>query len=303
MTVLTVAYNVISPIVIIVVLSALVAHYLKPDPRTVSSLIIYLFSPMLVLNSMTNTELEPGVLLGIVGLVVLLAVVMSVIGFGAARLLGLDRRTESAFVMTIILMNAGNFGIPLNEFAFGAPGFDGAMVYYIGTALVGNTYGVYLASRGTASVRDSIVNVFKIPMLYCLVIGLALNFTGTSLPLPLERASHLMGSAAIPAMLALLGMQLARASFKGRMVPVLAAAGLRLLISPVVALGLVLLLGLSGFARDVSIIESAMPTAVISSALAIQFDADGDLVAAVILFSTVASVVSLSVLLALLGVG
>lgn len=303
MTVLSVAYNVISPIAIIVALSALASHYLKPEPRTLSTLIIYLFSPMLVLNSMASTEIQPGDLVNIMGISVLLVVVMSVIGFGVARLLKLDKRTESAFVMVIVLVNAANYGIPVNEFAYGIPGADRAMVYYIGTALVGNTYGVFLASRGSASMRESIMNVFKIPMVYCLVAGLALNFSGTALPVPLERASYLLGSAAVPGMLALLGMQLARATFKGRMGPVLAAAGLRLLVGPVVALGLTLLLGMSGLSRDVSIIESAMPTAVISSALAIQFDADGDFVAAAILFSTVASVATLSVLLALLGVG
>ncbi len=303
MTVLTVAYNVISPIIIIIGLSALAARYLDIAPRSVSSLIIYLFSPMLVLHSMTYTALQPGDLLDIVGLALVLSVIMSVIGFGAARLLKLDRRAESAFVMTIVLMNAGNYGIPLNEFAYGVPGADRAMVYYIASALLGNTYGVYLASRGTASVRDSILNVFKLPLIYCFALGLVLNFAGVELPVPLERSSYLLGSAAVPAMLTLLGMQLARASLRGRIAPVLASAGLRLLLAPAIALGLAVIFGITGLTRDVIIVESAMPTAVITSALAIQFDADGDFVASAILFSTAASVVTLSLLLALLGVG
>lgn len=303
MTVLSVAYNVVSPIAIIITLAALASRLLKIEPRTVSTLIMYVFSPMLVLNSMTNTELAPGDLLDILGLALLLVALMSFVGFGVARLLKLDRRTESAFVMTVVLLNAGNYGIPLNEFAFGVPGADRAMVYYISTALVGNTYGVFLASRGTASFRDSIMNVFKLPVIYCLAIGLVLNFTGTALPVPLERSSYLLGSAAVPAMLTLLGMQLGRASLKGKIAPVLASAGLRLLIGPLVALGLTVALGISGLTRDVLLIESAMPTAVIASVLAIQFDADGDFVAAAILFSTIASVVTLSVLLALLGLG
>ncbi|MBN2469080.1 MAG: AEC family transporter [Anaerolineae bacterium] len=301
MTVLTVAYNVISPIALIIGLSALASRYLEIAPRTVSSLIIYLFSPMLVLHSMTYTELQPGDLLHIIGVALLLSVVMSVIGFGAARVLKLDRRTESAFVMTIVLMNAGNYGIPLNEFAYGVPGADRAMVYYIASALLGNTYGVFLASRGTASARDSILNVFKLPLIYCLGLGLILNFSGVELPVPLERSSYLLGSAAVPAMLTLLGMQLARASLRGRIAPVLAASGLRLLVAPVIALGLAVMLGITGLTKDVIIVESAMPTAVITSALAIQFDADGDFVAAAILISTAASVITLSVLLALLG--
>jgi len=204
--------------------------------------------------------------------------------------------------MAIVLINAGNYGIPLNEFAFGRPGMERATVYYVASAVIANTYGVFLASRGTASARQALLNVFKLPMVYCLVIGLALNITGTALPLPLQRVADLLGSAAVPAMLVLLGMQLARASLRGQIKPILLSAGMRLVVAPLVAAGLVIAFGIGGLTRDVILVESAMPTAVITSALAIQFDADGDFVAASILLSTVASIVTLSLLLALLGV-
>jgi len=302
MTVLSVAYNVISPIFIIVLLSALTTRWFPLEPRTVSTMVVYLFSPMLVLGSMASTELLPGELAQIFGVMLALTVVMSILGFGLARLLGYDRRRESAFVMAIVLINAGNYGIPLNEFAFGRPGMERATVYYVASAVIANTYGVFLASRGTASARQALLNVFKLPMVYCLVIGLALNITGTALPLPLQRVADLLGSAAVPAMLVLLGMQLARASLRGQIKPILLSAGMRLVVAPLVAAGLVIAFGIGGLTRDVILVESAMPTAVITSALAIQFDADGDFVAASILLSTVASIVTLSLLLALLGV-
>jgi len=302
MTVLSVAYNVISPIFIIVLLSALTTRWFPLEPRTVSTMVVYLFSPMLVLGSMASTELLPGELAQIFGVMLALTVVMSILGFGLARLLGYDRRRESAFVMAIVLINAGNYGIPLNEFAFGRPGMERATVYYVASAVIANTYGVFLASRGTASARQALLNVFKLPMVYCLVIGLALNVTGTALPLPLQRVADLLGSAAVPAMLVLLGMQLARASLRGQIKPILLSAGMRLVVAPLVAAGLVIAFGIGGLTRDVILVESAMPTAVITSALAIQFDADGDFVAASILLSTVASIVTLSLLLALLGV-
>ncbi len=303
MTVLTVAYNVISPIAIVVVLSALAGRYIKLDLRTISNLIMYLFSPMLVLNSMANSAIQPEEFIRIMGLVLVLTAVMSALGFGISRLMGFDRGLESVFLLTIVLMNAGNYGVPLNEFAFGTPGMDRALIYYVTSAVLANTYGVYLASRGKSSVRESVLNVFKLPMVYFLVIGLALNFTGTAMPLPLERASRLLGDAAVPGMLVLLGLQLGRASLHGRLKPIMLASGMRLVVAPLVALGLALLFGMEGLTRSVVIVESAMPTAVMSGALAIQFDADDGFVVGVILFSTALSVVTLSILLALLGVG
>ena len=81
----------------------------------------------------------------------------------------------------------------------------------------------------------------------------------------------------------------------------LAACGLRLLVSPLIAFGLVLLLGLTGVTRQVAIIEAAMPSAVISSVLATEFGADSDFVTGVVLLTTLASILTLSVLLLLVG--
>jgi predicted permease len=80
----------------------------------------------------------------------------------------------------------------------------------------------------------------------------------------------------------------------------LLASGIRLLAAPLIALALALALGVSGLTRQVSIVQSAMPTAVFSGVLATEFGNDSDFVTAVILVSTLLSILTLSVLLSLL---
>jgi predicted permease len=307
MTVLTVAFNVISPIFVIVVLAAVVARHFDPNPRTLSTVIIYLFTPFLVLGTLAETAIQADELLQIMSIALLLSVIMSIVGYGLARLNHFDRRLESAFMMVIVLLNAGNYGLPLNEFAYGQEALQRAMIYYVTTSLIANTFGVFLASRGTASARQSLINVFKVPLVYGLIAGLLLNFTNTSLPLPLERVTALLGSAAVPAMLVLLGIQLNRAlmeaSFKDRLRPILLAAGTRLILGPLVMLVLVAIYGFSGVTRQAVLTQASMPTAVIAGVLAIQFDADADFTIGAILVSTVASIVTLSIVLTLLGAG
>lgn len=301
MAVFGVAYNVILPIVIVIGLGALYARQFDPNPRLLSSLIIYLFSPFLVLNGMAHSELSGGELGQMMAVAVSLAVLLAFVGWGLTRLLRFDQQLAGAFMMTVILINAGNYGLPLNEFAFGQAGLQRAMVYYVSTAVIANTLGVFLASRGTASFRDSLLNVFKVPIVYGMIIGLALNLTNTTMPLPVERVVSLLGDAAVPAMLVLLGIQLTRATVKGRVGPIALAAGLRLLLAPALAVGLVALFGMSGVDRQVAIIQSAMPTAVISGVLATEFGSDAEFTTAVILVSTVASLATLSVLLTLVA--
>jgi hypothetical protein len=70
--------------------------------------------------------------------------------------------------------------------------------------------------------------------------------------------------------------------------------------APLLALGVAALVGLSGMPYNISVVESSMPTAVIASVLAIQFGADSEFVSSVIVVSTLASIVTLSILLAVL---
>jgi hypothetical protein len=167
------------------------------------------------------------------------------------------------------------------------------------TAVEANTLGVYLASRGTASVRRSLHNVLTVPLPYATALGLILNVGHVTLPLPLNRAITLLSQATVPCMLVILGLQLSRTSVKGRLGPILLATVTRLAIAPLVAFPLAALLGLSGVARQVSIIEASMPSAVMSGVLATEFGSDAEFTTAVVLVSTLASIVTLSILLSL----
>ncbi len=203
-------------------------------------------------------------------------------------------------MLSVVSVNAGNYGLPLNDFAFGQAGLQRAIVYFVVTAMISNTLGVYLASRGTASVRRSLSNVLMVPLPYATVLGFVINMRNIALPIPLDRAVTLLGQAAVPGMLIVLGLQLSRASIKGRMGPIVLATITRLGVAPLIAILLAILLGLSGLARQVSIIQTSMPTAAMAGVLATEFSSDAEFTTAVILISTLASIVTLSILLTFL---
>jgi hypothetical protein len=60
-------------------------------------------------------------------------------------------------------------------------------------------------------------------------------------------------------------------------------------------------MGLQGLARDVTIIECAMPTAVMATILATEFDSDPPFAALCILVTTLLSIPTLTLLLNLLA--
>jgi len=226
---------------------------------------------------------------------------MAAIGWGAARLLGLGKKLKSAFALSLALLNAGNFGIPFITFAFGQEAIGTAVIVYATAAIVANTLGIFLASSGLASVKNSLTNIVKVPLPYAVVLGLLVNFGVFALPLPLSRGLELLGQAAVPLMLVVLGAQLARVKIE-KQLPLIALAGsAKVLLAPVSGYFLAQLMGFSGQTASIAIIQTSMPTAVIAMILAEEFGSEAKFVSGVVMFSTLLSFFSLSVLLTLLG--
>jgi len=298
-TTIEIATNIIGPIFIIVAIAIVLDRAMEIDARGLSRIIVYVFTPFLIFEGVANSDLGGEEVGQLVVVAFATEVLVAVVAWGVARLAGFDRKLTAAFVLSSTLINAGNYGLPLSRFAFGAEGEARALIFFVITVVISYTLGVFLASLGTAPVRRALLNVVLVPLPYAVLFGLIVNVTNIDLPLPIARAVGLLADATIPAMLVVLGLQLSRASIGAQIKPILLASGMRLLVAPLLASGLVLIMGMSGLARQVSIVQAAMPTAVISGVLATEYDADAEFVTATILISTLASIGTLSWLLSI----
>ena len=110
----------------------------------------------------------------------------------------------------------------------------------------------------------------------------------------------MLGQAAIPVLLVLLGLQIGSSGLPKFTAPILRASGLRLLVGPFVAWGVGSFLGLRGLELGVLVLSSAMPTAVNSFLLARELGADAETVAGAVTLTTVASVPSIALVVSLL---
>ena len=293
--------NILLPIFLVIGAAALFGRVFNPDPCPISSLIIYVFVPALVLRTLANATLTPADVLAIGGTILLFTLAMTAVGYGAVRLFNIDRALTSAFLVSIVMVNAANYGIPLNTFAFGPQGEEIATIYYVLTVIVGNNAGIFLASNGRVGVREAVMNVLKVPVFSATVVGGLLATANIPIPTPIDRSLEIMGAGAIPAMLAVLGMSLVKIRLGSHLRVIWIAAGLRLVAAPLLVAPIALLLGLEGTAFDVTVVQTSTPTAVLAAAVALEFGDNADFVSAVTLVSTVASLVTVSVLLAVLG--
>lgn len=299
--------NVLGPIFLIVGVAFYIGKRFGPDPRALSTVLIYLLVPSLSFRTIVQLPIDSisdiigsdlGRAFAQIGLV---SIIMMFIGLGISHWLKLDNRTGSAFTLSLTQLNAGNLGIPMNTFAFGAAGGELALLFYVASAMLGSIIGVFVASRGEKGFFGAIVNVFRVPASVSALVALVINLLDVKLPLPLERSIFLLGDATIPCMIVLLGLLISRMNVReARWKLVALAAGIRLIGGAIIGAVLAVLLGQTGLGFSVAVLQSAVPTAVMANALATEFGSDAQFTSAVTLISTLASIGTLTILIAIL---
>jgi predicted permease len=292
--------NNLFPILLIAGIGYLCGKYLKIEPRSLSRLIFYVFSPCLIFNLLTTSQLSSGDMVRMVAYTAAVVVLLALTAFLLGKAIKLERKLLAAVVLTSMSMNAGNFGLSLNLFAFGEAGLAQASIFFVTTALFTYSLGVMIASLGTASLKQSARKMLTVPAIYAVILALVFIARGWQLPIALARVTTTLGDAAIPAMLILLGLQL-QANQRNRQIPALVLAnGMRLVGGAVFGLLLASLFGLKGAAYQAGVVEAATPAAVLSTVLSTEFDTEPAFVTSVVFTTTLLSPLTLTPLLAYL---
>jgi predicted permease len=288
------------PIFLVAAVGFVLARYLGANVQTLSRVSFNALAPCLVFSQLVTSPVT-GLDFGRMALFCALTMLaMALVARVVAAGLRLDRPLVSAFLLVVMFSNGGNYGLPVVLFAFGRDALSHASVYFVTSAVLVYTVGVLLAASGRRSVRRALRGILKVPAAWAVVAAAMVLVSGLTMPLALMRPITLLGDAALPMMILVLGMQLERASLPERPRVVAAAVILSLAVAPVVALAMASLLGLAGPARQAAVLQASMPTAVVTTILALEYDVMPAFVTSVVLLATLLSPLTLTVLIAYL---
>jgi len=297
----TIFINNLLPILTIAGIGYLCGKFLNIDPKTISRIIFYVFSPCLIFNLLITSRLSSESMLRMVGFASTLVISMIIVTYLLGRLLKLSRKMIAAVVLTTMATNSGNFGLSLNLFAFGEPGLAQASIFFVTSALFTYSIGVLVASMGNASFKDSLLRLLKVPTIYAVILALLIIWQDWQIPLALERTTTTLGNASIPSMLILLGLQL-QANQRTKQFKALSLAnGVRLIGGAIIGLLLGSVYGLKGVAFQAGVTEASTPSAVLTTVLATEFDTEPAFVTTVVFTSTLLCPLTITPLLAYLG--
>lgn len=289
--------DVVSPVFMVVAAGALIGLRFPIEVQHLNRVVIYAALPCLTFRTMSNLDMEPASALRLIAAYLLLLLLMAGVTLLIGR--GLAGPQRRALVATSVFGNSANMMLPVALFAFGEAGLDRALVLYLVTSLTMFSIGPSLLGAGVGF-RQAAKTVLGFPVLWAALLGLLANGLDLSTPLALTRAVDLLAEVAIPMVLMILGIQMARAGRPKVHGRILTAVSLKLLLSPLLGAAIGLLLGLSGLDLAVFVVLAAMPTAVNTVLLAVEFGGDTVQVGATVVLATACSLLTLPLVLWLL---
>ncbi len=273
---------------------------LKTEPRSLSHVAFNLLLPCLTFRIVVESHVPADAVLRMVGFTLADLVAVALVAWLVARGLRWSRERTSAFVLCAMIPNTGNFGLSANLLAFGPAGGTYAGIFYLASTVVTATLGVGVASLGRAGIARALFGLVRVPVLWAVVIAVAMRSLHLELPAPVDRAVRLCADGCIPLLLVILGMQLAVGARRVSAAPVVLSTALRLVGGAALGLALAPLFGLAGPARQAGVFQAAAPTAIITTILATEYEVEPDLVTATVFATTLLSPLTLTPLLAAL---
>lgn len=294
--------QVLVPILVMFTCGWVLDRRFRLDLDTVVKVSIHLFVPAFIFVHLVEAQLAGGLAARIVGFTICMVAGLFLAAALVARCARYNRSETRTLQMASMFYNSANYGIPLLALAYGnvaAP----LQVFVILVQNIGNfTLGVFLASSAQHRGWRAILPMLRQTSIWA--VGVALLIRAFHFPVQELRwlwvpanyfADGLVGFALIT-----LGVQLSQTEHRQKLSRISWALVLRLVGGPLLAWPLTLLFGFRGETAAIMILSASFPTAVNTALIAHEFNADPHFASAAVFWSTIFSMLTVTLLIAVL---
>ena len=191
-----------------------------------------------------------------------------------------------------ILPNTGNMGIPICLFAYGTSGMGIAAAISAVIVLLHFTLNVFLASR-----KFDILVIIKSPSFYAILVTVIFLYFELEMPTFVINTVMLLGYAMIVMILMSLGIALTQLKVFSLKNSIITSIG-RVIFGPIIGYLIIKTFNLSGFAAGVLLIQSSMPSAILTYLIASMYSPKKvvDNIASTVVVSTVMSIFTVPII-------
>lgn len=274
----------------------------QTDTHVINSLIIYATVPALAFGIFYGQKLS-----WTLAVIVVVGNLVNILSLAIARAvaipLKLERPQTGAFMISSTYGNTTFMGIPVVASAFNSDpsALVVAMIFSeLAMSLPVYTMGLWLACRygGSHAHFKDIISPKRLPAIPAMALGVLL--TPFVIPDFVLDSLQKLGSCTLALAMISVGLMLSLKSFHGRTAPIAIAAIMKLFLMPAIMWAALTLCGVTGVARQVTVLQAAMPNSIIAGVMAARGGSDGPFVAASTALTTIVSMATIPLVLAIL---
>jgi malonate transporter and related proteins len=300
------------PVFLLIVLGFILKRSLMPldtQWHGLERLTYYVLFPMLLIQTLVKADLTKVPVGGVGGALFLSALAMSLLCLALRP--ALSRLDIDGPAFTSIFQGATRWqtyvALSVSANLYGDVGLALASVAMVAIIPLVNVLSVgvlaHYASPGKQSARAIVMTVARNPLIWACLIGLIVNVIHLPLPRIWHEVADALGRSSLAIGLLVTGAGL---HLEGLFRPSLAAAVgvlFKLVLMPLLALGLALWFGLTGTSLVIVAICSAVPTSPSAYVLARQMGGDAPLLAQIITLQTILAAITMPIAIALAAAG
>ncbi len=197
------------------------------------------------------------------------------------------KKEYSIAMVAAIIGNTGNLGIPLNIAIFGEASIPYTTVVNLVNVFVVYTIGVYFYSRGSFSIKASLLNIVKLPILWAALIAITLSVYGYQPHEAIMKMLMMGAYASMTMQLFLFGIYLYGTKIKELNKTLISwVIGFKFLLLPLLAFVVLYNIELDSMIKGIIFIELLMPLAVANVNLASLYECEPKVVTALVMITS-----------------
>ena len=276
--------------------------FLSPeDINPLNKIVINLFLPCMIFNGLYTADLSLIGKLGVLPFVILISSFLTgLISYAILKYLKYDDKKLWSVLVTIMIANTGFMGYPVVLGIFGNAGFIRAIFCDIATTILFLLLSFVLVLKFGGSIKSALKKILTFPPLWAIILALIFNIFGIPIPNVIDKTITYFSEATVALIMLSLGLSINFEGLYRNKKMVTFTSIMKLTIYPLFAFIIVNLLSLTDLQYNVSIIEAAMPSAILSLVLAITYNLDSELTSDCIFSNTVISLITLPLIMMIL---
>jgi len=144
------------------------------NPKTLTLMSVYFLQPFVTIWGFSTAKLHSEHLyVPLIYLAIILILLVPTVALG--KILFHDPKERAIFSIAGFVGNTGNIGIPLGIALFGEASVIYTTLINIANVFVVYIIGVYIYSRGSFSIKESLMNIIRIPIIPASIVAILIN--------------------------------------------------------------------------------------------------------------------------------